>query len=64
LLASVLKKRNAGHLHQKRTVSSHMQLGGIILPSELERAVFETAAFLDYNHIPRLLLVAHRVHTW
>ncbi|KAJ7253577.1 hypothetical protein C8J57DRAFT_1722458 [Mycena rebaudengoi] len=41
-----------------------MQLGGIILPSELERAVFETAAFLDYNHIPRLLLVAHRVHTW
>jgi hypothetical protein len=41
-----------------------MELGGILLPRELERAVFEAAAFLDYKNIPRLLLVAHRVHTW
>jgi hypothetical protein len=41
-----------------------MELGGIILPPELERAVFEAAAFLDYKNISRLMLVAHRVHKW
>ncbi|KAJ7246452.1 hypothetical protein C8J57DRAFT_1675228 [Mycena rebaudengoi] len=33
-----------------------MELNGIALPTELERAVFEAAAFLDYKNIPRLLL--------
>jgi hypothetical protein len=41
-----------------------MKLGRILLPLELERAVFEAAALLDYKNIPQLLLVAHRVHTW
>ncbi|KAJ7290102.1 hypothetical protein C8J57DRAFT_1212758 [Mycena rebaudengoi] len=41
-----------------------MELGGVVLPAELERAVFEAAAVIDYKNISRLLLVAHRVHTW
>ncbi|KAJ7289635.1 hypothetical protein C8J57DRAFT_1706398 [Mycena rebaudengoi] len=41
-----------------------MKLGRILLPLELERAVFEAAALLDYKNIPQLLLVAHKVHTW
>ncbi|KAJ7241166.1 hypothetical protein C8J57DRAFT_1726879 [Mycena rebaudengoi] len=41
-----------------------MELGGVVLPAELERAVFEAAAVLDYRNISRLLLVAQRVHTW
>ncbi|KAJ7289534.1 hypothetical protein C8J57DRAFT_432903 [Mycena rebaudengoi] len=41
-----------------------MELSGLTLPSELERAVFEAAALLDHENIPKLLLVAHRVHTW
>ncbi|KAJ7268316.1 hypothetical protein C8J57DRAFT_1469043 [Mycena rebaudengoi] len=41
-----------------------MELGGVVLPAELERAVFEAAAVLDYKNISRLMLVAHRVHTW
>jgi hypothetical protein len=41
-----------------------MEFGGVILIPELEREVFETAAFLDHAHIPRLLLVAKRFHTW
>ncbi|KAJ7267952.1 hypothetical protein C8J57DRAFT_1510056 [Mycena rebaudengoi] len=42
-----------------------MELGGVVLSAELERAVFEAAAsaVLDYKNIARLLLVAHRVHT-
>ncbi|KAJ7215717.1 hypothetical protein C8J57DRAFT_1600171 [Mycena rebaudengoi] len=39
-------------------------LGGVVLPAELERAVFEAAAVLDYKNISRLMLVGHRVHTW
>ncbi|KAJ7232270.1 hypothetical protein C8J57DRAFT_1729917 [Mycena rebaudengoi] len=41
-----------------------MELGGVVLPAELERAVFEAAAVLDYRNILRLVLVAQRVHTW
>ncbi|KAJ7288701.1 hypothetical protein C8J57DRAFT_1494973 [Mycena rebaudengoi] len=41
-----------------------MRIGDIVLPVELECAVFEAAAFLDYKNVPRLLLVARRVHTW
>ncbi|KAJ7231110.1 hypothetical protein C8J57DRAFT_1533916 [Mycena rebaudengoi] len=41
-----------------------MELGGVVLPAELERAVFEAAAVLDYKNISRLFLVAHPVHTW
>ncbi|KAJ7288698.1 hypothetical protein C8J57DRAFT_1281037 [Mycena rebaudengoi] len=41
-----------------------MRIGDIVLPVELECAVFEAAAFLDYKNISRLLLVARRVHTW
>ncbi|KAJ7239666.1 hypothetical protein C8J57DRAFT_1478350 [Mycena rebaudengoi] len=41
-----------------------MHFGGTILPPELERAVFEDAAFLDYKSIPRLALVAHRFYIW
>ncbi|KAJ7263361.1 hypothetical protein C8J57DRAFT_1512866 [Mycena rebaudengoi] len=40
-----------------------MELGGVVLPAELERAVFEAAAVLDYRNILRLLLVAQRAHT-
>ncbi|KAJ7288599.1 hypothetical protein C8J57DRAFT_1494887 [Mycena rebaudengoi] len=37
----------------------------IIYPSLLSwSVVFEAAAFLDNKNIPRLLLVAHRVHEW
>ncbi|KAJ7234667.1 hypothetical protein C8J57DRAFT_1379939 [Mycena rebaudengoi] len=41
-----------------------MELGGVVLPAELERTVFEAAAALDYKNISRLVLVARRVHTW
>ncbi|KAJ7263410.1 hypothetical protein C8J57DRAFT_1718992 [Mycena rebaudengoi] len=41
-----------------------MELGGVILPQELERAVFETAALLYHTQIPTLMLVARRSHTW
>jgi hypothetical protein len=41
-----------------------MELGGVILPPELERAVFETAALLYHTQIPTLMLVAQRFHTW
>ncbi|KAJ7260535.1 hypothetical protein C8J57DRAFT_1471613 [Mycena rebaudengoi] len=41
-----------------------MQIGETILPPELERTVFEDAAFLDYKSIPRLVLVAHRFYIW
>ncbi|KAJ7061752.1 hypothetical protein C8F01DRAFT_1138292 [Mycena amicta] len=34
------------------------------LPPELEHEVFATAALLDKKSIPKLLLVAHRVHVW
>ncbi|KAJ7200068.1 hypothetical protein C8J57DRAFT_1261579 [Mycena rebaudengoi] len=35
-----------------------MELGGVILPQELERAVFETAALLYHTQIPTLMLAA------
>ncbi|KAJ7282432.1 hypothetical protein C8J57DRAFT_1499428 [Mycena rebaudengoi] len=41
-----------------------MEIGGVALPLDLERAVFEAAAILDRKNIPRLLLVAQRVHEW
>ncbi|KAJ7200057.1 hypothetical protein C8J57DRAFT_1736752 [Mycena rebaudengoi] len=41
-----------------------MELGGVILHPELERVVFETAAFLYHTQIPTLLLVAQRIHRW
>ncbi|KAJ7290103.1 hypothetical protein C8J57DRAFT_336693 [Mycena rebaudengoi] len=41
-----------------------MELGGVTLPQELERAVFETAALLSHTQIPTLMLVALRFHTW
>ncbi|KAJ7200052.1 hypothetical protein C8J57DRAFT_1261564 [Mycena rebaudengoi] len=41
-----------------------MELGGVILPQALERAVFETAALLYHTQIPTLMLVARRFHTW
>ncbi|KAJ7231133.1 hypothetical protein C8J57DRAFT_1581302 [Mycena rebaudengoi] len=41
-----------------------MELGGVVLPAELKRAVFEAAAVFDYKTIARLLLTAHRVYTW
>ncbi|KAJ7273942.1 hypothetical protein C8J57DRAFT_1714911 [Mycena rebaudengoi] len=41
-----------------------MELGGVILPPELECAVFETAALMDYKNIPTLLRVAQPFHTW
>ncbi|KAJ7290113.1 hypothetical protein C8J57DRAFT_1492855 [Mycena rebaudengoi] len=41
-----------------------MELGGVTLPQELERAVFETAALLSHTQIPTLMLVARRFHTW
>ncbi|KAJ7123254.1 hypothetical protein C8R43DRAFT_1031978 [Mycena crocata] len=34
------------------------------LPVELEREIFELAAALNRRGIPKLLLVAHRVHDW
>ncbi|KAJ7488320.1 hypothetical protein FB451DRAFT_1362776 [Mycena latifolia] len=34
------------------------------LPVELEREIFEIAAFTDRAMIPTLLRVCHRVHTW
>jgi hypothetical protein len=34
------------------------------LPTELERAIFELAAFFDPDSLPVLLLVAHRVKIW
>ncbi|KAJ7290096.1 hypothetical protein C8J57DRAFT_1492840 [Mycena rebaudengoi] len=41
-----------------------MELGGVILPPELEHTVFETAALLYHTQIPTLMLVAQRFHTW
>ncbi|KAJ7167100.1 hypothetical protein C8R46DRAFT_1035057 [Mycena filopes] len=35
-----------------------------VFPAELEREIFETAATREPSSIPRLLLVAHRVHIW
>ncbi|KAK7033744.1 hypothetical protein R3P38DRAFT_2914725 [Favolaschia claudopus] len=35
-----------------------------VLPPELEREIFETAAHLDRSDIPTLLLVYRRVHEW
>ncbi|KAJ7253164.1 hypothetical protein C8J57DRAFT_1722552 [Mycena rebaudengoi] len=48
----------------KTSLHKLMQIGETILPPELERAVFEDAAFLDYKSIPRLVLVAHRFYIW
>ncbi|KAJ7200060.1 hypothetical protein C8J57DRAFT_1544694 [Mycena rebaudengoi] len=41
-----------------------LELGGVILPPELERVVFETAALLYHTQIPTLMLVARRIHRW
>ncbi|KAK7058068.1 hypothetical protein R3P38DRAFT_2599662 [Favolaschia claudopus] len=35
-----------------------------VLPPELEREIFETAAYIDRSDIPALLLVCKRVHQW
>ncbi|KAJ7445068.1 hypothetical protein FB451DRAFT_1412890 [Mycena latifolia] len=36
----------------------------LTLPLDLEREIFETAAYRDRAMIPTLLLVCHRVHAW
>ncbi|KAJ7623031.1 hypothetical protein DFH06DRAFT_1481805 [Mycena polygramma] len=41
-----------------------MSLNIEVLPIELEREIFETAAARDPKCIPTLLRVCHRVHTW
>ncbi|KAK7045262.1 hypothetical protein R3P38DRAFT_191186 [Favolaschia claudopus] len=35
-----------------------------LLPPELERKIFETAAIHDRSSIPNILRVCHRAHTW
>ncbi|KAJ6553069.1 hypothetical protein B0H19DRAFT_1155575 [Mycena capillaripes] len=39
-------------------------MGDPVLPAELEREIFETAALMHPGTIPTLLRVARRVHTW